>query len=177
MKHRHRLISRNKTSSSRNRQGEASSSRHGRYAKIPSSDIVDSGVVLNDNGHQIDYNNNASSITMRTVVEDLVDDEEEQEEETRWSGRQQSNGGSAGTSTTLQDDEEEENTTLGLHAKKAVVGPDELIPVIDEGPEPKLEEKLQGTKQLLMWLPAIFDVSGHIIWSESGLFNCSVYHS
>lgn len=46
----------------------------------------------------------------------------------------------------------------GIHAHKAVVGPDELVPGEVEPVEVQ-SPKLQGTKTLLMWLPAIFDVS------------------
>ena len=42
-------------------------------------------------------------------------------------------------------------------AHKSVVGPDELVPGA-ELPVEKQSEELSGTKALLMWLPAIFDV-------------------
>ena len=62
-------------------------------------------------------------------------------------------GGNAAASSSASNEE----TQTGIAAHKAVVGPDELVPG-EETPEPKEAEKLKGTKTLLMWLPAIFDV-------------------
>lgn len=45
---------------------------------------------------------------------------------------------------------------MGVHAHKSVVGPDELVPGIEE---PVAQaQSLSGARNLLMWLPAIFDV-------------------
>lgn len=109
-------------------------SKH-KYAKIPTI-VDDSGVVLNTE----------SSITMRTVVDD--GDEEEQASEYVDEDMRR-NGGRA------------DEVIEGVHAHKAVVGPDELLPG-DQEPMPKNGEKMVGFTQALMWLPAIFDVSFQI---------------
>jgi hypothetical protein len=81
--------------------------------------------------------NTESSITLRTVAgEDDEDDE-------------YTSGGVY---------QEEDDDDVGVHAHKAVVGPDELLPG-EEAPPPKNGEKMVGFTQALMWLPAIFDVS------------------
>lgn len=55
-------------------------------------------------------------------------------------------------------DNDDDEDIHGVHAHKAVVGPDELLPGEQE-PVPKNGEKMVGFTQALMWLPAIFDVS------------------
>lgn len=77
--------------------------------------------------------NNESAITMRTVADDSEDEDGD-------FGHAQTEGGSS-----------------SIAAHKAVVGPDELLPGETE-PQPKEAEVLAGSRTLLMWLPAIFDV-------------------
>lgn len=94
----------------------------------------DSGVVLNTE----------SSITMRTVAD------EDDDEVDAFARRRNGNG---------QYDDDDDDDHEGVHAVKAVVGPDELLPGEVED-FPKNGEKMVGFTQALMWLPAIFDVSG-----------------
>ncbi|KAK9894395.1 hypothetical protein P389DRAFT_95753 [Cystobasidium minutum MCA 4210] len=104
-------------------------SKH-KYAKIPTINTVDdSGVVLNTE----------SSITLRTVADDESDEDEDD--------------------GVIQAEVHGDETEEGVHAVKAVVGPDELLPGETESP-PKNGEKMVGFTQALMWLPAIFDICG-----------------
>lgn len=52
----------------------------------------------------------------------------------------------------------EQDDGVGVHAHKGVVGPDELVPGEAEDVQP-LAQQLSGVKALLMWMPAMFDVS------------------
>lgn len=99
-----------------------------KYDKLPTVD--DSGVVLNDS--EVEYHH--------------------QQYEER--ATQIASAGSHSTASTAHPDHDD---TL-IHSHKAVVGPDELVPGVED-PVPAEEETLKGTKNLLMWLPAIFDVS------------------
>jgi hypothetical protein len=83
---------------------------------------------------------------MRTVH----DSEEEEELDQQEDARLMQGGSGSYTASTTQEQ-------TGIAAHKAVVGPDELVPGEQE-PVPLEAEKLKGTKTLLMWLPAIFDV-------------------
>lgn len=131
---------------------------------------VDSGVVLNSE----------SSITMRTVHgggsgrSDDGEDDDEAEETDAFAQQQQQRRTSSyinSQQTMLYDadaeyrDEyeyehegESSSSSPPLKAHKPLVGPDELIPA-QEIPVPKSGEPLEGSRTLLMWLPAIFDVS------------------
>lgn len=84
---------------------------------------------------------------MRTVADEDDEDDAGEEEDAFARGR---NGNGQ---------YDEDNDHEGVHAVKAVVGPDELLPGEVEDP-PKNGEKMVGFTQALMWLPAIFDVSG-----------------
>ena len=139
--------------------------------------MEDSGVVLGND--QVNANESMwgggfdeSRITLRGVDDRMraqYEDELEEEEEQRERDRQQEWGqpayriGGGGTSATSS------SATLAppVAAHKAVVGPDELVPGEIEPVEDK-NEQLEGTKTLLMWLPALFDVS-----SASPLWLCS----
>lgn len=57
-----------------------------------------------------------------------------------------------------QEDDSSDDDGTGVKARKSVVGPDEIVP----GQEAAIAkaEKLAGAKLMLMWLPALFDVSG-----------------
>lgn len=88
---------------------------------------------------------------MRTVANDDEDDDE---------------GDASGVRNHDLGDHDDQDVH-GVHAHKAVVGPDELLPGEQE-PMPKNGEKMVGFTQALMWLPAIFDVSNSIFVS----FDC-----
>ena len=49
----------------------------------------------------------------------------------------------------------------GVKAHKSVVGPDEIVPGEEEAVAKA--EKLAGAKTMLMWLPALFDVSPSLL--------------
>lgn len=54
-------------------------------------------------------------------------------------------------------DESSDDDGTGVKAHKSVVGPDEIVPGQEEAIAKA--EKLAGAKTMLMWLPALFDVS------------------
>ena len=161
------LALRQRTRYIQSKRGDASRKQRARggYAKVPVVD--DSGVVLgsesaNANESMWGGGFDESRITLRGVDDRMREqyedelEEEERERQHQWGQPAYRIGGGGGGTEAASSPSATQVPAVAAH--KAVVGPDELVPGEIEPVEDK-NEQLEGTKTLLMWLPALFDVS------------------